>query len=114
MRPPGSARRLLLAGIASLLACATGAGAATISASTAAPAPVADPLADPLESPRWGDMRKEFFDAQPVVFDARIKVSGPAVAEQRDSRVRRPAARAIAAVAAEARIIVHADQAAGR
>lgn len=81
MRPPGSARRLLLAGIASLLACATGAGAATISAPTAAPAPVADPLADPLESPRWGDMRKEFFDAQPVVFDARIKVSGPAVAE---------------------------------
>lgn len=81
MRPPGSARRLLLAGIASLLACATGAGAATISASTAAPAPVADPLADPLESPRWGDMQKEFFDAQPVVFDARIKVSGPAVAE---------------------------------
>jgi len=81
MRPPGSARRLLLAGIASLLACATGAGAATTPASTAAPAPVADPLADPLDSPRWGDMQKDIFDAQPVVFDARVKVSGPAVAE---------------------------------
>ncbi|HAF54988.1 MAG TPA: quinoprotein dehydrogenase-associated SoxYZ-like carrier [Thauera sp.] len=72
MRPPGSTRRLLLAGIASLLACATAAGAGTPPVSTAE---------DPLDSPRWGDMQKQFFDAQPVVFDARIKVTGPAVAE---------------------------------
>ncbi|GAB1460385.1 quinoprotein dehydrogenase-associated SoxYZ-like carrier [Thauera sp.] len=37
--------------------------------------------ADPLDSPRWEDMRKTFFADARVVFDERIKVSGPAVAE---------------------------------
>ncbi|HRP25077.1 quinoprotein dehydrogenase-associated SoxYZ-like carrier [Thauera sp.] len=36
---------------------------------------------DPLDSPRWGDMLKTFFEGQEVVFDPRIKVSGPVVAE---------------------------------
>ena len=91
MRPPGTARRLLATAITALLACACGAvaaasamgTAATATAATPAAAPATAPavLTDPLESPRWGDMQKEFFDAQPVVFDARIKVSGPAVAE---------------------------------
>lgn len=36
---------------------------------------------DPLNSPRWGDMAKAFFDGQEVVFDPRISVSGPLVAE---------------------------------
>ncbi len=91
MRPPGTARRLLATAITALLACACGAvaaasamgTAATATAATPAAAPATAPavLTDPLDSPRWGDMQKEFFDAQPVVFDARIKVSGPAVAE---------------------------------
>ena len=90
-RPPGTARRLLATAITALLACACGAvaaasargTAATATAATPAAAPATAPavLTDPLDSPRWGDMQKEFFDAQPVVFDARIKVSGPAVAE---------------------------------
>ncbi|HJV27369.1 MAG TPA: quinoprotein dehydrogenase-associated SoxYZ-like carrier [Aromatoleum sp.] len=37
--------------------------------------------ADPLRSPRWGDMQKLFFAGQPVVFDARVRVSGPDIAE---------------------------------
>lgn len=41
----------------------------------------ADP-ADPLDSPRWGDMRKEFFPpAARVVFDPRVKVAAPVTAE---------------------------------
>ncbi|WP_374260922.1 quinoprotein dehydrogenase-associated SoxYZ-like carrier [Zoogloea sp.] len=37
---------------------------------------------DPLDSPRWGDMRKEFFPATArVVFDARVKVVAPLTAE---------------------------------
>ncbi|HNC68630.1 MAG TPA: quinoprotein dehydrogenase-associated SoxYZ-like carrier, partial [Thauera aminoaromatica] len=36
---------------------------------------------DPLDSPRWEDMRKSFFADVTVVFDERVKVSGPAVAE---------------------------------
>jgi sulfur-oxidizing protein SoxY len=39
------------------------------------------PAADPLDSPRWEDMRKEFFPRDPVVFDERVKVSGPLTAE---------------------------------
>ena len=91
MRPPGTARRLLATAITALLACACGAAAAPAAAT--APTPAATPatapavLTDPLDSPRWGDMQKEFFDAQPVVFDARIKVSGPAVASWPASRV---------------------------
>lgn len=36
---------------------------------------------DPLASPRWGDMRKEFFANSRVVFDPRVKVIAPEVAE---------------------------------
>jgi sulfur-oxidizing protein SoxY len=45
-----------------------------------APAP-ADTNADPLASPRWEDMRRMFFGESPVVFDDRVKVSGPQIAE---------------------------------
>lgn len=41
----------------------------------------AGPQADPLGSPRWGDMRKEFFANAKVVFDDRVKVISPQVAE---------------------------------
>ena len=44
-------------------------------------APAATP-ADPLDSPRWGDMRKEFFPARAQVrFDSRVKVTAPLTAE---------------------------------
>lgn len=36
---------------------------------------------DPLESARWGDMKREFFRDQQVVFDERVQVSGPLTAE---------------------------------
>ena len=91
MRPPGTARRLLATAITALLACACGAvaaasamgTAATATAATPAAAPATAPavLTDPLDSPRWEDMKKVIFDGQPVVFDDRITVTGPAVAE---------------------------------
>jgi sulfur-oxidizing protein SoxY len=36
---------------------------------------------DPLDSARWEDMRKQFFPAQPVVFDDRVRVTAPKFAE---------------------------------
>ena len=45
------------------------------------PALVASESVDPLESARWGDMRKLFFGTQQLVFDDRVKVIGPADAE---------------------------------
>lgn len=41
----------------------------------------ADLPADPLGSARWGDMQRLFFRDAPVVFDARVRVSGPKFAE---------------------------------
>ena len=79
MRRLETARRLLAAGVTSILACT--AGAYTALAVAAAPAATPAAPVDPLDSPRWGDMQKEFFDAQPVVFDDRITVTSPAVAE---------------------------------
>lgn len=46
-----------------------------------APTAAAGTQADPLDSPRWEDMRKSFFADATVVFDERVRVSGPAVAE---------------------------------
>lgn len=36
---------------------------------------------DPLASARWGDMQKLFLSGQPVLFDPRVKVVAPSVAE---------------------------------
>jgi sulfur-oxidizing protein SoxY len=36
---------------------------------------------DPLESMQWPDIRREYLGNAPVVFDDRVKVSGPAFAE---------------------------------
>ncbi len=52
-----------------------------MSATSMVSTPLGHPDRDPLESPRWGDMRKFFFDGQNVVFDSRVRVSGPEVAE---------------------------------
>ena len=42
----------------------------------------ADPFeGDPYQSHPWVDMRREFLGGEPVVFDPRVKVSGPAFAE---------------------------------
>jgi len=41
----------------------------------------ATPLADPLDSARWGDMLKLFFSGGKVVFDPRVQVTAPSVAE---------------------------------
>ncbi|WP_228111776.1 quinoprotein dehydrogenase-associated SoxYZ-like carrier [Zoogloea sp. 1C4] len=62
-----------------LHALAAGAFAAVCTlAHPASPAP----QADPLESPRWGDMRREFFPAKARVrFDSRVKVTAPLTAE---------------------------------
>ncbi|MDX5410471.1 MAG: quinoprotein dehydrogenase-associated SoxYZ-like carrier [Thauera sp.] len=69
---------LALAGLAAPLSARAAAPAA---ASVAAPGTTAGAQADPLDSPRWEDMKKAFFDGQAVVFDERISVTGPAVAE---------------------------------
>ncbi len=45
------------------------------------PAMGATPTGDPLGSARWGDMRKLFFPDARVVFDPRVQVTAPAVAE---------------------------------
>ncbi len=53
-------------------------------ASLAVPVPTqaqAQAWDDPLESSRWEDMRKVFFPTETVVFDPRVRVVGPAVAE---------------------------------
>jgi sulfur-oxidizing protein SoxY len=48
----------------------------------AASALAADPFeGDPYQSHPWADMRREFLGGEPVVFDERVKVSGPAFAE---------------------------------
>ena len=39
------------------------------------------PAQDPLGSSRWGDMKREFFRDERLVFDERVKVSAPATAE---------------------------------
>lgn len=36
---------------------------------------------DPLQSPQWTELRRAYLGAAPVVFDPRVKVSGPQVAE---------------------------------
>ena len=42
----------------------------------------ADPFeGDPYQSHPWVDMRREYLGGEPVVFDERVKVSGPAFAE---------------------------------
>ena len=52
-----------------------------IAAATALAAAGAESESDPLDSPRWGDMKKQFFAGQPVVFDPRVTLTAPAVAE---------------------------------
>ncbi|WP_018990389.1 quinoprotein dehydrogenase-associated SoxYZ-like carrier [Aromatoleum toluclasticum] len=47
----------------------------------AAPPAAVAAAADPLDSARWGDMVKTFFPGASVVFDARVKVLAPAIAE---------------------------------
>jgi sulfur-oxidizing protein SoxY len=42
---------------------------------------LADGMLDPLESARWGDMQRLFFDGAKVVFDPRVHVTSPKVAE---------------------------------
>lgn len=79
-----AACRLLCAlglGVAGLAATQPALAAAPVAASMAASAAEAGAQADPLDSPRWEDMRKAFFDGQPVVFDDRVTVTAPAVAE---------------------------------
>lgn len=41
----------------------------------------ADPAADPAGSPLWPMLQQEFLGAAPVTFDSRIRVTGPAFAE---------------------------------
>ncbi len=45
------------------------------------PAAAAPSASDPLDSARWEDMRRELFRDAPVRFDARVRVSAPAIAE---------------------------------
>ena len=70
-------RRAALA--ATLLLASTGPAAAATATPTIA---TADPFeGDPYQSHPWVDMRREFLGGEPVVFDPRVKVSGPAFAE---------------------------------
>ena len=77
MRPSA---RPALAWIAAALTALASPAALAAAPRTGAPSPPAAHT-DPLDSPRWEDMRKSFFADVAVVFDERVKVSGPAVAE---------------------------------
>ncbi len=68
----------------SLMAGAALAGALSFCVGAVAEAP--PPAAvDPLGSPRWGDLQRAFFSTIPVVFDDRVKVIAPGVAENPQS-----------------------------
>lgn len=56
-------------------------GAANLQSLSSTPAAQSHSSADPLDSPRWEDMRKLFFGDAPVVFDERVRVSAPQIAE---------------------------------
>ncbi len=45
------------------------------------PATAIEAQRDPLDSPRWDDMRRAFFDDAEVVFDERVRITAPAIAE---------------------------------
>jgi sulfur-oxidizing protein SoxY len=62
-------------------ALATFAALATAVATPAAALATEAGVPDPLGSARWSDMRKVFFAGQPVVFDERVRIGGPGVAE---------------------------------
>lgn len=74
---PWMRRRTLLA--AALLATAAAGARAQARPAAAVAAVAAD--TDPLGSLQWGELRREFLAGAPVVFDDRVKVSGPAFAE---------------------------------
>lgn len=63
-----------------LLAGLAPASAADLQHTAALQAPL-HPIVDPLGSPRWDDMRKLFFGDAPVVFDERVRVTAPRIAE---------------------------------
>ncbi|AYH43292.1 quinoprotein dehydrogenase-associated SoxYZ-like carrier [Azoarcus sp. DN11] len=67
-------RRTTVLALATLWLCSV--------ADASAVAPVAMPAStDPLDSARWGDMATTFFAGRTVVFDARVQVTAPAIAE---------------------------------
>jgi sulfur-oxidizing protein SoxY len=74
-----------LAAAAAWAALCAAAGAATLSeppGPLAAPAPAAEPAGDPYGSLPWEDMQREYLGPQArVVWDARVRVQGPAFAE---------------------------------
>jgi sulfur-oxidizing protein SoxY len=80
---PLALARPTLAWIAATLGAlaATAPVLATSTPAALASAPAQSAQLDPLDSPRWQDMRKAFFEGATVVFDERIKVVGPSVAE---------------------------------
>jgi sulfur-oxidizing protein SoxY len=80
---PLALARTTLAWIAATLGAlaATAPVLATSTPAALASAPAQSAQLDPLDSPRWQDMRKAFFEGATVVFDERIKVVGPSVAE---------------------------------
>lgn len=80
---PLALARPALAWIAAALTAlaATAPVLATSTPAALASAPAQSAQLDPLDSPRWEDMRKAFFEGATVVFDERIKVVGPSVAE---------------------------------
>nr|MBL8454906.1 quinoprotein dehydrogenase-associated SoxYZ-like carrier [Zoogloeaceae bacterium] len=63
-----------------LLAGLAPASAADLQHTAALQAPL-HPIVDPLGSPRWDDMHKLFFGDAPVVFDERVRVTAPRIAE---------------------------------
>ena len=81
--PPLALARPTLAWIGAALTAlaATAPALATSTPAALASAPAHSAQVDPLDSPRWEDMRKAFFEGATVVFDDRVKVAGPSVAE---------------------------------
>ncbi|MBL8443267.1 MAG: quinoprotein dehydrogenase-associated SoxYZ-like carrier [Zoogloeaceae bacterium] len=72
-------RHATLAALSLALLAGSSAGAANLQ--TTAGVQTIQSVSDPLDSPRWEDMRKMFFGDAPVIFDERVRVSAPRIAE---------------------------------
>lgn len=88
-----------------LMAAALGMASPAVPAAGAADAVIAH--SDPLQSPQWAWIQKELLQTGPVVFDSRVRVTGPAFAED---PMRVPIAFDASALGEVDRIVVAVDR----
>ena len=92
-------------GMVLLMAAALGMASPAVAAAGAAGAVIAH--SDPLQSPQWAWIHKELLQSGPVVFDSRVRVTGPAFAED---PMRVPIAFDASALGEVDRIVVAVDR----